>query len=622
MIAKNTVPVLITLLIASAATGCSRPPTLNLSSQQIAGAYQGTLDDARREARAETIEASRLETHFNWLRRRGAKPIDEASARERELARAVVRISAIGDTYGTGFFISPDGLLLTNEHVGSSEFCSRDRCVGYAFQRGFSPQGDFEVFTRARAVAFSPAEGGADFALLQIELPPGHTVPYIPLEMGDIPAALEKARERDSLRLIGHPFGAPARVLPVTYINHHNEGRQMSYSSLGTPGTSGSPIVDLETGRAVALNSLLLFMRLDDEVAFDGSLVRARNMGTLSHEILRRLRDAYPELTGQAELSGRDFASWTSHAAERRLRSITLPSPSNDSNATHPEVAPGLAEYFLSSEERSALRIKPSAPQAELGFFHHFYGTPYAVERWDALLETLLNAGQPRAVLDMFSGVVRAHRATNIPIPTTEAKINEWAARLSSVESITQQDLVLFQVAVAREMGIEIMVEGEPFDCPAFVASQQGSPLERATALSALCASRELPNPDGTTVNGLALLLDAVRVPDDQWDEETDTYLAGEALKQLAMAGSWRGGELEIAREIVRNLIGRSPTWMMIAHMESLKLKLDRAPESAVPGGAAGTMDASSLPPESEISAQLTRLRAALRLPEPEPITE
>lgn len=79
---------------------------------------------------------------------------------------------------GTGFFISPDGLFLTNEHIFPRERCSEKGCAGVQLIRHLSAGGDIEVYNKFTVLLQSKE---LDIAIAKVELPQGEAVPFLKL---------------------------------------------------------------------------------------------------------------------------------------------------------------------------------------------------------------------------------------------------------------------------------------------------------------------------------------------------------------------------------------------------------------------------------------------------------
>jgi hypothetical protein len=84
----------------------------------------------------------------------------------------VVRIHTAGSS-ATGSFISPTGILLTNNHVLGVDVCPREGCyaqITFLYQRHSAPQEPQTVFVVPLAV-----DVGLNMAALQVSSGPGAT---------------------------------------------------------------------------------------------------------------------------------------------------------------------------------------------------------------------------------------------------------------------------------------------------------------------------------------------------------------------------------------------------------------------------------------------------------------
>src|SRR5207302_3942186 len=84
--------------------------------------------------------------------------------------QGVVRIRTAG-SFATGSFISPTGILLTNNHVLGVEVCPQEGCyaeITFVYQRHSAPQQPQTVFVVPLAV-----DVGLDMAAVQVSTGPG-----------------------------------------------------------------------------------------------------------------------------------------------------------------------------------------------------------------------------------------------------------------------------------------------------------------------------------------------------------------------------------------------------------------------------------------------------------------
>lgn len=155
------------------------------------------------------------------------------------------RVKLPGESLGSGFFIHPDGWILTNDHV------VRDADEVHALRHGASePQ-------LCTVVARDPV---FDLALLKIETPPG--LQYLALPMGDS----RQVQVGETVLAVGNPLGLGFTVTKgiVSQVERNlsgvppEQGREPAYVQTDAtiaPGSSGGPLVTL-SGAWIAVNTL------------------------------------------------------------------------------------------------------------------------------------------------------------------------------------------------------------------------------------------------------------------------------------------------------------------------------------------------------------------------------
>jgi V8-like Glu-specific endopeptidase len=175
--------------------------------------------------------------HFN--------DITTATPEIQAAARAVVRIRTAGE-YGTGFFISPSGLLLTNNHVLGDPVCAVEGCyveLTQMHQRGEPQQQPSTVFGVPATV-----NPGLDMAAVQFYDPDGNqldTPDYLSFDGQDGASLLNQ-----HVTIVGHPEGFLKKWTDgqVTDTN----GQWITTTAYTLPGESGSPILN-DQGQVVGL---------------------------------------------------------------------------------------------------------------------------------------------------------------------------------------------------------------------------------------------------------------------------------------------------------------------------------------------------------------------------------
>ena len=163
---------------------------------------------------------------------------------EKDYADKIVKIQSLTGQSGTGILISNDGLVLTNEHIIPRESCAQERCAGYRALRGFYSGGPNEIYNDVKVLAQNKE---LDIALIKINIPAWKKVPYFiihNLEEFDF-------NDHDRYALIGHPFGASAKHSNAVILE--NKGNFFDLHTIALSGSSGSPVIDRNTGKVVGL---------------------------------------------------------------------------------------------------------------------------------------------------------------------------------------------------------------------------------------------------------------------------------------------------------------------------------------------------------------------------------
>ncbi len=177
------------------------------------------------------------------------RPITQETPRLQELAAAVAKVVSINGSSGSGFFISADGLFLTNEHVIERSSCVSRGCPGTKLIRDYRVGGDNQVFQEYEVLVHGNSDGELDFTLLKVKLPEGTSVPF--LELDKTPLDLSLILESDKFKVLGHPGGASLRATNA----RPQAGKSHSMPLLGLviPGNSGGPLINEDTGRVIGL---------------------------------------------------------------------------------------------------------------------------------------------------------------------------------------------------------------------------------------------------------------------------------------------------------------------------------------------------------------------------------
>jgi hypothetical protein len=165
--------------------------------------------------------------------------VSDAPAKIQEAAAAVVRIGTAGQL-ATGSFISPNGILITNNHVLGVDVCPIEGCYAaltFMYQRHATPQAPQTVFVVPLAI-----DVGLDMAVMQVHSagpasPPLSTPHYLTLDSRD-PASLLGSH----VNVVGHPEGHLKKWTEGRVVD--SNGAWISFSAYSLPGSSGSPVLD------------------------------------------------------------------------------------------------------------------------------------------------------------------------------------------------------------------------------------------------------------------------------------------------------------------------------------------------------------------------------------------
>lgn len=211
------------------------------------------------------------------------KPIDRASADVQALAPAVAQVVKVNFASGTGFFISPDGLFLTNEHVIPIEICAERRCPGVKIVTGLRKGGTVRVYTDF--IVLAQSKGEYDFSLLKVKLAAGEKVDFLALD--ESPIQYDSNWDGSQHVAVGHPMGAPQHYAEVRPTN--NEGVTVQLDGVVLHGNSGGPIVDLKTRKVIGLTKTISNQAM--KKLSSSTYHRHKNQAVSIHELLKHVQE-------------------------------------------------------------------------------------------------------------------------------------------------------------------------------------------------------------------------------------------------------------------------------------------------------------------------------------------
>lgn len=185
----------------------------------------------------------------------------EVDVFEKNLSATVVVMTETGQ--GTGFFISADGLILTNHHVISHK--------GKIEKSIRIQSGDKKINCKARYIA---SDADADVALLKAETGTKRTQAIAFVK------DYSRVRQAEKVLLIGNALGEGlSPVLGIIKHTREEDWGDLIYSALSNHGDSGSPVLN-RRGECVGIHKSAT-VKLGDEA------VRGYSRATPADRILR-----------------------------------------------------------------------------------------------------------------------------------------------------------------------------------------------------------------------------------------------------------------------------------------------------------------------------------------------
>jgi hypothetical protein len=199
-------------------------------------------------------------------------------------AKAVVRIGTAGEL-ATGFFISPTGLLLTNNHVLGVDICPVGGCfasITKMHQQGAPPQSPETAFAVPLAV-----DVGLDMAVVQLYSDSEQSTTLLSPDYLTLDSRSPAALVGEHVYVVGHPEGrlkkwSQGQVYTVT-------GNWIYTTAYVLPGNSGSPVLD-DQGNVVGL----IHREPDSQDLISGNGVDVSSIGTASAPLVAAMRAPLP----------------------------------------------------------------------------------------------------------------------------------------------------------------------------------------------------------------------------------------------------------------------------------------------------------------------------------------
>lgn len=257
------------------------------------------------------------------------------------------------EVYGTGFFISPDGHLVTNHHVVDDA-----ETVEVRFE---------ERWILARLIRKDPAN---DLAILKVE---GSDFPCIPIQFS------AQVQPGDDAFTVGFPDPDLLGFSPKTtrgavsaMTGLRDDARFYQTTVAIQPGNSGGPLCD-ELGNVIAITTQTInpFSRMEKANYVPQNI----NYG-LKVAYVRPLIESIPALTERLPApSGHDNFRAAQQAVERSVVSIRTKSPDKPDSPSpeaaskgSPAPSPARAQYAVvySGKEGVGIRLSPGSDAVKL----------------------------------------------------------------------------------------------------------------------------------------------------------------------------------------------------------------------------------------------------------------
>ncbi len=173
----------------------------------------------------------------------------------------------VPDAHGSGFFISPDGYILTNAHL-----VKNNRDVRFYLYRDlpFTPGEAQPPFRYARVVKVNKER---DLALLKAE----GEYPYFELETDR-----SQYKTGDGVLVLGNPINQFWTVTHgiISALNNYNSADEIQVDAAINSGNSGGPLVLQSSGKAIGVNTRALRAELGSGMGYAVSAFEAeRTLG-------------------------------------------------------------------------------------------------------------------------------------------------------------------------------------------------------------------------------------------------------------------------------------------------------------------------------------------------------
>jgi hypothetical protein len=250
------------------------------------------------------------------------KDPSDAPAPIRTAARAVVRIQ-VGDEFASGSFISPDGLLLTNNHVLGVGVCPVEGCFAqltWTFERHSPSRPPQTIYVVPKAV-----DVGLDMAIVQTRADGPAGAPLTTPDYLTIDSREAGGLHGAHVHVVGHPEGSLKKWTQGDVVD--SKGDWIWTTAFVLPGDSGSPILD-DHGHIVGI--VHREPAAPDLVA--QATVNESSIGTASAALIAAMSAPLPAATWSVSAAATDgdvvshqFVYWAAHRQDANIGEAQKP---------------------------------------------------------------------------------------------------------------------------------------------------------------------------------------------------------------------------------------------------------------------------------------------------------
>ncbi len=261
------------------------------------------------------------------------KEMKEAPKAISESSKAVVRIHTRDEAFGTGFFIAPNGFLVTNAHVVGPANCTREGCfveLDLQLEHGQRPE------TKEVVLVPKYTDSIQDLSIFSVFDPSEGDFPGKPFQAPEGLSFAENSNATEDLYLVGHPFAGLKRWSVGTTVRQEGDWKHTNHCV--PSGNSGSPVLNplgqisgfVHRARDAGEETLDLFAVRPSGCFSDAKLLKAIQNGLLKEPHVSVKQFVSIPLSGSVVLNEESMAEDlvdqmdASHLISRKLWAIKI----------------------------------------------------------------------------------------------------------------------------------------------------------------------------------------------------------------------------------------------------------------------------------------------------------